>query len=750
MSELPQPVIPLEAAREYVRRGWRVVPIPFKRKGATIDAWGRMDLTEADLPTYFDQPANIGLILGEPSGWLVDVDLDCPEAIELAEQYLPPTPAVTGRPSKPRSHYWYYAPGAITDRHADPVTNRMIAEFRSTGVQTVVGPSIHPDVHEPYEILTAEPAKVSAPMLAACVEALAKRVIELRYGTLPPKPEPVRPPNATSRVETPIDLERRALAYLAKLPPAISGQGGHAATYTVATALVHGFGLDPELALALLQQEYNPRCEPPWTEKELRHKVEDAASKPHTRPHGWLRDHERELPPEDTSVDISALVGKANSVPRIDAPASPPIAENPDPGPIPDRLFRIPGFISEVMDLSLKSAPYPNLPLAFCGALALQAYLGGRKVRDPGDNRTNIYLLGLAYASSGKEFPRKVNAAVLQAIDHTQKLGESFASGEGLQDSLFDHPCMLFQTDEIDGLLQSINKATDARHENIMGMLLKMYSTGTGFYPMRRKAGQKDPGVIQQPCLVIYGTAIPNHFYAALSERMLTNGFFARTIIVDASTRGPGQEPGDFTPTPRILETATYWANFQPGKGNLEKFFPIPKIVPHTDEALSLLIDARYACDVEYKKAEGKGDTVGTTVWGRTSEHIRKLSLIYAISANHREPSIDTDAARWSIDFAMHQTRRMLFMAQDHVAANPFHAECLKLMQKLRDAPNHTLPHSVLLKRMKTDSLSFLRMVETLVAQGDIMPVTQTTTGRTSRAYKLVDATAGEGGERSG
>lgn len=736
------PVIPLEAAREYVRRGWRVVPIPFKRKGAKIDDWGKMTLTEAELPAYFDQPANIGLILGEPSGWLVDVDLDCPEAIEIAEQYLPPTPAVTGRPSKPRSHYWYYAPGAITARHADPVTRDMIAEFRSTGVQTVVGPSIHPDDHEAYEILTAEPATVSAPMLAACVEALAKRVIELRHGTLPAKPAPVRHPNVTSRALSPTDLERRALAYLAKLPPAISGQGGHPATYTAATALVHGFGLDSELALSLLLDHYNPRCEPPWSEKELRHKVEDAASKSHSRPHGWLRDQEREPPAEDNSVDISALVGQANGIghSRVDVPVPDPepVVANPDPGPIPDRLFRIPGFVSEVMDLSLQSAPYPNQPLAFCGALALQAYLGGRKVRDPGDNRTNLYLLGLAYASSGKEFPRKVNAAVLQAIDHTQKLGESFASGEGLQDSLFDHPCMLFQTDEIDGLLQSINKATDARHENIMGMLLKMYSTGAGFYPMRRKAGQKNPGVIQQPCLVIYGTAIPNHFYAALSERMLTNGFFARTIIVDASTRGPGQEPGDFTPTPRILETATYWANYQPGKGNLENFFPIPKIVEHTDEALSLLIDARFACDVEYKKAESKGDTVGTTVWGRTSEHIRKLSLIYAISANHREPSIDADAARWSIDFAMHQTRRMLFMAQDHVAANPFHAECLKLMQKLRDAPDHTLSHSVLLKRMKLDSQTFMKVIETLRQGNDIDIVTLKTATKTGNAYQLV------------
>jgi len=50
------PIIPLEAAREYVRRGWRVVPIPFKRKAAVIDDWSHLTLTEADLPTYFDRP----------------------------------------------------------------------------------------------------------------------------------------------------------------------------------------------------------------------------------------------------------------------------------------------------------------------------------------------------------------------------------------------------------------------------------------------------------------------------------------------------------------------------------------------------------------------------------------------------------------------------------------------------------------------------------------------------------------------
>lgn len=739
-----RPKTPLDAARDYVRRGWSVVPVPFKRKRPVLKGWEQLRLTEADLEQYFDQPANIGLILGEPSGWLVDVD--CVEARAIAANHLPPTPAKTGRPGAVESHWWNYATGAETVQNRDPVTRQMIVELRSTGGQTVVGPSIHPSGQQ-YDVLTGKPAVVPAEMLTACVEALARRVIELRHGEQPV--QSVRNPDAQTvdrhRVESPTDVECRALAYLDKLPPAISGNGGHAATYAAATVLVHGFEIDPERALALLLDHYNPRCEPPWTEKELRHKVISAATKPHHQPRGWLLNQERDQP-IDTGVDISALLGQVTDVTKPASIVAVPGYDEPresstdDPGPLPDKLLRIPGFVSEVMDLSLGAAPYPNVPLAFCGAVALQAFLGGRKVRDPADNRTNLYLIGLAYASSGKDFPRKVNAATLHAVGLTEGLGESFASGEGLQDSLHGTPCMLFQTDEIDGLLQSINKAKDARYENILGTLLKMYSCANGFYPVRKKAGKQAAETIEQPCLVIYGTAIPNEYYSALSERMLTNGFFARSIIVDAIKRGDGQEPGDFRPTPRIQETAQFWANFNPGKGNLDKFYPTPKIVPYTEDAKALLIDARKACEAEYKLAESRGDPVGTTVWGRTSEHIRKLALIYAISVNHREPEIDASAARWATRFMLHQTRRMLFMAQGHVAANPFHAECLKAKQKLRDAPDKILAHSVLLKRMKMDAVSFQRMMETLIDQGDVCPISQATAGRPQRGYQLVES----------
>ena len=52
--------------------------------------------------------AATGLALdGIPGSNLVDVDLDCDEAVQLAPNYLPATPAIWGRPGNPMSHLLY-------------------------------------------------------------------------------------------------------------------------------------------------------------------------------------------------------------------------------------------------------------------------------------------------------------------------------------------------------------------------------------------------------------------------------------------------------------------------------------------------------------------------------------------------------------------------------------------------------------------------------------------------------------------
>lgn len=80
---------------------------------------------------------------------------------------------------------------------------------------------------------------------------------------------------------------QRAAAWLSKVPPAVSGQNGHSTTYTAAVGLVHGFGLSEGDALSLLS-DWNRSCQPPWSDRELIHKIRDAASKPHDKPAGHL------------------------------------------------------------------------------------------------------------------------------------------------------------------------------------------------------------------------------------------------------------------------------------------------------------------------------------------------------------------------------------------------------------------------------------------------------------------------------
>jgi hypothetical protein len=446
-------------------------------------------------------------------------------------------------------------------------------------------------------------------------------------------------------------------------------------------------------------------------------------------------DPDYEPPPQEAGdVDLSAFRISGHDSPPVDAGGAQPA----NPGPLPDELLRVPGFVSEVMDFCLETAPYPNPGLAFGGALALQAFLAGRKVRDPGDNRTNLYILALADSSAGKDAPRKLNVRIVNAAGFARCLGERIASGEGIQDALFADPAMLVQTDEIDGILQSINKSRDARHESMMSTLLTLYSSSNSVYPMRRKAGKEYPGVIDQPCLVILGTAIPNHYYEALSERMLTNGFFARMLILEANQHERrGQESSIRELPPRIVATAKWWAEFRPGGGNLTGSHPAPAIVEQTDDAKRVLAETRMEADAEYNKAQAGQDAVGTTVWGRVSEQARKLALIYALSENHVEPRIGVEAARWASQLVAHQVRRMLYQAASHVADNPFHAECLKFLKKLREAPGQALAHQTLLKRMKIEATRFRELVTTLVQRGDVVIDSEPTPGRARTIYRL-------------
>jgi hypothetical protein len=71
------------------------------------------------------------------------------------------------------------------------------------------------------------------------------------------------------------DRAERARRYLTVVPPAIAGQHGDLQTFRLCCRLVRGFALTDVDALQLLT-EWNARCEPPWSERDLRDKLRHA------------------------------------------------------------------------------------------------------------------------------------------------------------------------------------------------------------------------------------------------------------------------------------------------------------------------------------------------------------------------------------------------------------------------------------------------------------------------------------------
>lgn len=179
---------PLQAANIYTRRGWSVIPVPYRGKNPGYRGWQRMRLREAQLGEHFNGvPQNIGILLGEPSGWLVDVDLDHPLCVQRADEFLPSTAALFGRPGKPRSHRVYVVTSPVATKKFKTKSEGMLVELRSTGMQTVVPPSTHESGEEiAWEEDGAEPATVEPQTLLAAVQTLADAVkADLRGNSAP-------------------------------------------------------------------------------------------------------------------------------------------------------------------------------------------------------------------------------------------------------------------------------------------------------------------------------------------------------------------------------------------------------------------------------------------------------------------------------------------------------------------------------------------------------------------------------------
>jgi hypothetical protein len=173
---------PLDIALSYIARGWNVVPVPFRSKVPSGEAWQTRLIDQTSASRFFDyDPQNIGVQLGAHSRGLSDVDCDCTEAIAIAPYLLPKTKAIFGRRSARASHWEYYTDLSTTYdgaaiQLATPEGKKLI-ELRigggDKGAQTVFPGSVHENGEPIYWDVNGEPADVDGNDLLIRVKHIA-------------------------------------------------------------------------------------------------------------------------------------------------------------------------------------------------------------------------------------------------------------------------------------------------------------------------------------------------------------------------------------------------------------------------------------------------------------------------------------------------------------------------------------------------------------------------------------------------
>ena len=387
-----------------------------------------------------------------------------------------------------------------------------------------------------------------------------------------------------------------------------------------------------------------------------------------------------------------------------------------DPGELSEELLSVPGFVNELKNHTLAVAARPNPALAFAGALAMLAHLGGASYMNERGLRTNLYLAALAPTGMGKDEPRCTNKALATAAGVLDSVPDAIASGEALEDAVAASPSLLLQTDEADSLLTAM-RGGDSRAARLNEMVLRFFSEAKSAHAMRLKANDGKARIIPSPHLTLFATGIPRFVYSAITPKALENGLLGRCLFIETSAYRPLGEPVNAELPQSCVETARTMARIEADFRATGVLTPV--VVREDEPARAMLRQLKAKVDETARKCYEQDLAAASALYCRLCEKTEKLAMLYAISECPADPLIGAEAVHWGAKLATHITNRMLYEAQFHVAEGSFDRLMRRAINILA-RHNGKLDYSSLLKGMHIDANTFKRVIATLMMQDTI------------------------------
>jgi len=410
-------------------------------------------------------------------------------------------------------------------------------------------------------------------------------------------------------------------------------------------------------------------------------------------------------PLDEKEFEKTVWSGQNNGTPREDAPSittdltpnpnvdfskltfgctPPKNSKTKNSGQIPlEMIYEAPGLIGGIVRWMDATCLYSLPELFFGSALGIMSVITGRKVCDPLDNRTNLFILSMGLTGCGKDHGRQQTKALFMACNQPDMIApEDLGSSAGLAQRLMDHPSTLFQIDEFGYFLEQLaSDKAQSYLKSIESDLLKLYSSANSQFKGRAYADVERTPSIDQPHCVLVGSCTPQTLWEAMSSKQVHAGLLGRLHVFEApgyvklTDDVPVGRP-KMVPPPELVEGVKKWIEFSPG-GNLSAEHPQPRMATWTVEAHERLIGHMRAIA---DKRIGE-DSVAAAIWSRSAEKANKLALL-AAAANHRF-EVDIDDANWAIALQNCLTRKLVNRVGANLADNPFERLKQRVLSKI-------------------------------------------------------------------
>jgi hypothetical protein len=409
------------------------------------------------------------------------------------------------------------------------------------------------------------------------------------------------------------------------------------------------------------------------------------------------------------------------------------------------------GLVGDLTDYMLSTARRPQPLLSLGASLCAIGALMGRQYRTESNLRSNLYVVGIADSGSGKNHAREIINEVFFEAGLAHHLGgNKIASGAGLLTALHRQPAILFQIDEFGMFLAAAaDRRRSPRHiTEILDNMTELYTAAGGIFlgaEYANRDGSNERRDINQPCLSVYGTTTPLHFWGALQGANVVDGSLARFLILPSDEDYPDEniavgmrhaDPALIAGLKSVASGGGHQKGNLAGKTADQNTAVNPTIVPMTEEARARFRLLSAELTGELRAASG---TAFTALLARIGENALKLALIVAVGRDPTNPAIDLSAADWAIDFVRHYARRTIAEVERHVADTETEAHLKRLKEVIRAAGSTGITKSEVTRASQwLKSRDRNEILETLIESGDITTGMRDTGGRRAMVYRIL------------